>query len=170
MSIKEMPIEERYDRLLDEYVLNSAMAFALFKELGVDEELGLDKGVDLSVKVDAKLLPSTLGIALKILKAITPGTAFKQVTDRFLYMGQTWHPLSSLELTQVSNRDAVVRIKNCVLLKRMRDIVKKTGLDIDPKIICERDAKYFPALFKEFGIDATWELEENGCRSTAKLI
>ena len=169
MEIKEMPIEERYDRLLDEYLLNGAMGYALFKELGVDKELGLDKSVDLSVKVDTKMLPSTLGIAFKVLKAITPGKAFKQLAERYLYMGQTWHPLSSLEITKISDRDAVIRIKNCVLLKRTRELVKKVGLDIDPKIICERDAKYFPKLFKEFGVDATWELEENGCRCTAKL-
>jgi hypothetical protein len=164
-----MPIEERYDRLLDEYVLNTAMTYALFKELGVDEKLGLDKSIDLSVKVDKKMLPSTLGIAFKVLKAITPGTAFKKVIDQYLYTGQTWHPLSTLELTQVSDRDAVIRIKNCVLLKKTRELVKKVGLDIDPKIICERDAKYFPELLKEFGADITWELEENGCRCTAKL-
>ena len=169
MEIKEMPLEEKYDRLLDDYISITANVFALFKELGVDKELGLDKSVDLSAKVDKKMLPSTLGIAFKVLKAVTPGKAFKQVTDRFLYTAQTWHPLSSLEVTKISDRDAVVRIKNCVLLKRMRDLVKKTGLDIDPKIICERDAKYFPEVFKEFGIDVAWELKEDGCLATAKL-
>ena len=79
------------------------------------------------------------------------------------------HPLSTLELTKVSDREAVIRVKNCVLLKGMRDVVKKTGLDIDPKIICERDTKYFYKLLPEFGIDVVWELEENGCRCTAKL-
>jgi hypothetical protein len=169
MEIKEMPTDERYDRLLDEYISDNAINFALFKELGVDKELGLEKSVDLSVKVDKKMLPAYLGIAFKVLKAITPGKAFNQVLNSYLYHGQTWHPLSSLEVTKISDRDAVVRIKNCVLLKRARDLVKKTGLDIDPKIFCERDAKYFPKLFKDFGIDITWELEEDGCRATAKL-
>ena len=169
MSIEEMPIEEKYDRLLDDYIADTAKGFALFEELGVGKELGLEKSVALSVKIDKKTLPGYLGIAFKVLKAITPGKAFEQVTDRFLYHGQTWHPLSSLEVTKISDRDAVVKIKNCVLLKRARDLVKKTGLDIDPKIFCERDAKYFPKLFKEFGIDVAWELEENGCRATAKL-
>ena len=169
MSIKEMPIEEKYDRLLDDYVSEVAKSFALFKELGVDMEPGLEKSVALSTKMDKKTLPSYLGIAFKVLKAITPGRAFNQILDSYLYHGQTWHPLSSLEVTKISDRDAVVKIKNCVLLKRARDLVKKTGLDIDPKIFCERDAKYFPKLFKEFGIDVVWELEENGCRATAKL-
>ena len=166
---KEMPIDERYDRLLDEYISDNAISFALFKELGVDKEQGLEKSVALSVETDKKMLPAYLGIAFKVLKAITPGKAFNQVLDSYLYHGQTWHPLSGLEVTKISDREAVVGIKNCVLLKRARDLVKKTGLDIDPKIFCERDAKYFPKLFKDFGIDITWELEEDGCRATAKL-
>jgi hypothetical protein len=166
---KEMPIDEKYDRLLDEYISDNAISFALFKELGVDTELGLEKSVALSVETDKKTLPAYLGIAFKVLKTITPGKAFNQVLNSYLYHGQTWHPMSALEVTKISDREAVVRIKNCVLLKRARDLVKKTGLDIDPKIFCERDAKYFPKLFKDFGIDIAWELEENGCRATAKL-
>ena len=52
---------------------------------------------------------------------------------------------------------------------RTRDIVKKTGLDIDPKYFCEKDIKYFAALFKEYGVDVTINLEENGCKFLAKL-
>ncbi len=169
MEIKEMPIEERYGRLLDDYMSGAAMNYALFKELGVDKELGLEKNAALSVKMDMKTLPGYLGIAFKLLKAITPGKAFEQVLDRFLYHAQQWHPLATIEVNKISDREAVVRVKNCVLLKRMRDIVKKTGLDIDPKINCERDTKYFLKLFKELGIDGTWELEENGCRANVKL-
>jgi len=33
MEIKEMPTDERYDRLLDEYISDNAIGFALFKEL-----------------------------------------------------------------------------------------------------------------------------------------
>ena len=166
---KEMPIDERYDRLLDEYISDNAIGFALFKQLGVDKELGLEKSVALSVETDKKMLPAYLGIAFKVLKAVTPGKAFNQVLDSYLYHGQTWHPLSGLEVTKISDREAVVRIKNCVLLKRARDLVKKTGLDIDPKIFCERDAKYFPKLFEDFGIDIAWKLDEKGCLATAKL-
>ena len=51
----------------------------------------------------------------------------------------------------------------------MRDLVKKAGLDIDPRFMCEIDAKMNPELSKEFGIDMTVELEKDGCRYTAKL-
>ena len=165
LDIKEMPIEERYDRLLDDYLLDAATDYAVSKELG-----GVDKNLDLSVKVQKKMLPKILGgPVFRLLKVIAPGRTFKQLSNTWLYNAQTWHPLSTIEVANVSDREVAGGIKNCVLLKRMRDIVKKTGLEIDPKFICNRDAKYFPKLFKEFGINVVWNLEENGCGFTAKL-
>ena len=164
LEIKEMSIDERYDRLLDDYLLDVATDYAILKEFG-----GVDKQIDLSVKVQKKMLPSFLGPMSRFLKVIAPGKTFKQLSDTWFYNAQTWHPLSTLEITQVSDRELTGGVNNCVLLKRMRNIVKKAGLDIDPKFICERDAKYFPELFKDFGIDVAWELEENGCRATVKL-
>ena len=164
MEIKEMPFEERYNLLLDDYLTDAATDYAILKELE-----GVDKQLDLLVKVQKKMLLSFLGPVSRFLKVIAPGKTFKQLSDTWFYNAQTWHPLSTLEITQVSDRELTGGVNNCVLLKRMRDIVKKAGLDIDPKFICERDAKYFPELFKEFGINVTWDLEENGCRFTAKL-
>ena len=165
LDIKEMPIDERYDRLLDDYLLDAVTDYAVLKELG-----GVDKQLDLSVKMTKKTLPKILGSPVfKLLKVLAPGRTFKQLSSTWLYNAQTWHPLSTIEVTNVSDREVAGGVKNCVLLKRMRDIVKKTDLEIDPKFLCEKDAKYFPKLFKEFGIDMTWKLEENGCRFTAKL-
>jgi len=165
LDIKEMPIDERYDRLLDDYLLDAVTDYSVLKELG-----GVDKQLDLSVKMTKKTLPKILGSPVfKLLKVLAPGRTFKQLSSTWLYNAQTWHPLSTIEVTNVSDREVAGGVKNCVLLKRMRDIVKKTGLEIDPKFLCEKDAKYFPKLFKEFGIDMTWKLEENGCRFTAKL-
>jgi hypothetical protein len=165
LDIKEMPIDERYDRLLDDYLLDAVTDYAVLKELG-----GVDKQLDLSVKMQKKMLPKILGSPVfKLLKVLAPGRTFKQLSSTWLYNAQTWHPLSTIEVTNVSDREVAGGVKNCVLLKRMRDIVKKIGLEIDPKFICKRDAKYFPKLLKEFGIDMTWKLEENGCRFTAKL-
>lgn len=164
MEIKEMPLEEKYDKLYDQYLLTEAMNYALHKELGV-----LDKYMDLYVKVMKKRLPGLLGVAFKALKAIAPGKAFKQLTDQSVYMQQMLIPPSNIELTRVSDREATTRIRDCPVLKKMRDVVKKAGLDIDPKSMCEMDAKIMPLVTKEFGIDATMELEENGCITTHKL-
>ena len=164
LEIKEMPLEEKYDKLLDDYLLANAAGYALHKELGV-----VDKSNNLWVKVQKKMLPSVLGVAFKVLKTISPGRAFKQVTDQYVYSIQRFIPLSNVELTMVSDREAVVRIKNCPVLKRQRDLVKKAGLDVDPRFLCEIDAKINPEVAKEFGVDLTFELEENGCTTTAKL-
>ena len=164
MEIKEMPIEEKYDRLFDDYVQSAAVTQAILEKLGA-----VDKRLDLYVEVRKKTLPSVVGIAYKVLKAISPGRAFGQVVDRFRYWGQTFFPLPTMEFGQVSDREAVGGIKNCVMLRKAREQVRKAGLDIDPKFVCKYDRAALPAFFKEFGIDLVWELEEDGCKFTAKL-
>lgn len=165
MDLKEMPLNERYDRLLEDYLLDAATDYVVLKELG-----GLDKALDLSVKMQKEMLPSILGSPVfTLLKVLAPGRTFRQISNTWLYNAQTWHPLSTIDVSHISDREVTGGIKNCVLLNGMRDIVKKTGLEIDPKFLCQRDAQYFPALFSEFGIDITWTLEENGCRFQAKL-
>ena len=164
MEIKEMPIEEKYNKLMDMFYSGYIIDHALFKELGAE-----DKFLESYLEFQKKMMPSFLGGVFKVMKTISPGRAFKQATNQFANMMQIMVPLSNIELTRVSDREATLRVKNCPHLKKMRDVVKKTGLEIDPKFICERDAKYFPKLFKEFGMDVAWELEENGCRFTAKL-
>lgn len=159
-----MPIEEKYDRLLDDHLLTVATGYALNKELGV-----VDKSNSMYVKVQQKMLPSVLGVAFKVLKTVAPGKAFKQVTDQYVYSIQRFIPLSNIELTRVSDREAVVRISNCPVLRRQRDLVRKAGLDLDPRFLCEIDAKINPEVAREFGVELTCELEENGCKTTAKL-
>ena len=83
-----MPIDERYDKLLDDYLLNVASDYAVLKELG-----GVAKELDLSVKMQMKMLPKILGSPVfKLLKALAPGRTFKQLSDTWLYNAQTWHP------------------------------------------------------------------------------
>ena len=68
LAIREMPVEEKYDRLLDDYLLGLATDYVVLKEQGV-----VDKSIDLWVKVQKKMLPSFLGMAVfKVLKAISP--------------------------------------------------------------------------------------------------
>lgn len=50
----------------------------------------------------------------------------------------------------------------------MRELVKKAGLDIDPKFQSKADSNIFPRLFKEYGLDTKFELKENGCQATAR--
>lgn len=164
MAIKEMPIEEKYDKLLDMFLMGYATSTTLIKELGAE-----DKFLDLYVKAYKKMLPGYLGIALRVLRGISPGRTFRQTMDQVAYSEQMMIPLSNIEYT-MGDREATLRVKNCPVLKRMRDILKKLDLDIDAKeIMCKFDQKVMPEMSKEFGVDMTMELEENGCRVTTKL-
>jgi len=164
MEIKEMPLEEKYDKLLDGYLENSIINYALLKELGA-----IDKGIDLSVKVGTKMLPSLVGIAFKMLKTVAPGKAFNQLVDKYVYTMQGTMSLSDFELKRVSDREATVRVKNCPVLKRVRTLVEKTGLDIEPRSICELESRINQGIAKEFGVNIVTKLEENGCINIAKL-
>ena len=164
MEIKETSIEEKYNKLMDMFYSNYIIDHALFKELGAE-----DKFLNSYLEFQKKMMPSFLGGVFKVMKTISPGRAFKQATDQFVNMMQIMVPLSNIELTRVSDREATLRVRNCPHLKKMKDVVKKSGLDIDPRFMCEMDAKTSPELSKEYGIDMTVELEEDGCRFTAKL-
>ena len=164
MEIKEMPLEEKYDRVLDDYLLAIATGYALHKELGV-----VDKCLDLSIKVQKKMLPRVLGSVFKLLKVLAPGRTFKQVINQSMYTFQVTEPMSNLEISWVSDHEAVMRTKNCGRLRRTRELVKKTGLNVDPKELCEIELQTLKEIGKEFGIEVTWELEENGCTAKGKL-
>lgn len=165
MSIKEMPCEERYDRLYDNLMQLAAITLTLAKDQGV-----IDKYIELSVDVQKKMMLGFLGkAAFKALKTIAPGRAVRQLSEQFIYAMQRTHALSEIELTKVSDREAVIRINNCPAVKRFRDVVEKTGLDIDPRFMCETESIIIPEIIKEFGISAVLELEEDGCVLNAKL-
>ena len=164
MAFKEMPIEEKHDKLLDQYILSELMNYALHKEMGT-----MDKRNAMMLKVWKKMLPSVMGVALKVMKTVAPGKTFKKMVDSFVSFSQMMVPLSNIEVTWVSDREAVMRTKNCPQLLRGRELAKKADLNIDPKEICRNDSKVMPEMLKEFGMDVTMELEENGCVVRAKL-
>jgi hypothetical protein len=165
MSFKEMPCEERYNRLYDNLMQLSAITLALAKDQGV-----IDKYIELSVDVQKKMIPDFLGkAAFKVLKTIAPGRAFNQLSNQFVYAMQRTHSLSEIELAKVSDREAIIRINNCPAVKRFRDVVEKTGLDIDPRFMCEIESIIIPEIIKEFGISAVLDLVEDGCVLNVKL-
>jgi len=164
LTFKEMPVEERHDKLLDQYILSELMNYSLHKEMGT-----MDKRNAMMLKVWKRMLPSVMGVALKVMKTVAPGKTFKKMVDGFVSFSQAMVPLSNIEVTWVSDREAVMRTKNCPQLLRGRELAKKAGLDIDPKEICRNDSKVMPEMFEQFGMDITMELEENGCVVRAKL-
>ena len=167
MEIKEMSLEEKYERLLNEMQLTWVTCYAFHKEHGT-----MDKWLDYYANVQKNMLPFSTGLGkafFKLVKTLAPGKTLKKMVNEAVYDQQKWLPFSNIELSWVSDHEAVIRMRNCPLIKVNEEIAKKAGLDIDPKFVCENDTKIFPKVFKEFGIDLTHEVEENGFRITVKL-
>jgi hypothetical protein len=159
-----MPLEEKYEKLRDAYLLNSATLYALHKKLGI-----VDKCIESLAKTQKNMIPSLPGATYKLLKAVAPGTAFNQLMDHEIYEMQASMPLSNIEVNRVSGSEVTMRIKNCPELKRTGELIKKAGLDVDPKELCEIEPKVMRGMAKDFGIDESWRPEENGCLWTVKL-
>jgi len=164
LAIKEMPLEEKYEKILDAYLLNSATLYALHKQLGIG-----DKCIESLVKTQKNMIPSLPAATYKLLKALAPGKAFNQLMDQQIYEMQVDMPLSNIEVNRVSDREVTMRIKGCPILKRTGELIKKAGLNVDPKELCEIEPKVTRGVAKDFGIDVAWRPEQNGCLWTVKL-
>jgi hypothetical protein len=89
--------------------------------------------------------------------------------DQYIYDMQIDMPRSNIEVNRVSDREVAIRIRDCPNLKRKGELVKKAGLDVDPKELCEVEPKTMRGVAKDFGIDVAWQSEENGCFWAIKL-
>ena len=167
METKEMPIEEKYDKLYDQYVLTDVIAWAFVKEMGLT-----DKYLDYSMKVFKKMMPSFMGSAFKLIKTLAPGRAFKMFVEGILKDGQVTEPLSNTEIVSLSDREVVIKTKNSVMLKKYRDIIKKTGLKLDVKEYFELFNESGKEMAEDFGFDMimdTAHIEENTSTTIIKL-
>jgi len=167
LETKEMSLEEKYDKLYDQYVMTDIIAWAFAKEMGLT-----DKYLDYSMKVFKKMMPSIMGSAFKFIKMLAPGKAFKMFVDGILKDGQVTEPLSNTELVSLSDREAVIKTKNSVMLKKYRDILKKTGLKLDLKEYYELSMEAGKEMMKDFGFDMsvdTSHIEEDTITSIIKL-
>ncbi|NIR87974.1 hypothetical protein GWO13_10655 [Candidatus Bathyarchaeota archaeon] len=164
MEIKEMPLEEKYEKLLDQWMLDDAKNFAFHKELGV-----LDKYEDFDRKVAKKMIPSMLGVGFKVFKAITPSRAFKQLVKQLAYVVQLNMPLANMEVTMDSDREATMIVNNCPKLLRTRELVKKAGLNINPVAMCAREGKHYREFGEWFGVEIKVQFKKDGCIGKIKL-
>ena len=162
-----MPLEEKYERLLNQMTLVWAEAYDFNKKQGTTDEW-----LNYMANVEKKLLPYTTGLGkvfFKFMKKVAPGKTFKQAVGKVLYDQQKWHQYSNLELSWISDREAIWKVKDCPFLKKYEELIEKTGFDITPKYICENDIKFMLNVFKEYGVDLKSKLEENGCQIKIKL-
>jgi len=155
-----MPHKEKHNSLFDFYILENAISYAYHKEQGT-----VDKWLDYTLEG----YRGYMGPMFEMMKTVAPGKAFKQVANQMVYMQQMWQPLAEIEVSWVSDREAVMRFKKCEILRRSREIVKKAGLKIDPKFYCKMDLYRHAHPRHPLKELMTCELEENGCKWTFKL-
>ena len=163
-KIKEMPVEEKYDKLYDQYILTDVIAMAFVKEMGLT-----DKYLDYSMKVYKKMMPSLMGSAFKFIKMLAPGRAFKKFVEGILKDGQATEPLSNTTLVSLSDKEAVIKTKNSLMLKKYRDIIKKTGVKLDLKEYWELFNEAGKEMVEDFGFDMTSHIEEDSAITIIKL-
>ena len=164
MGFKDLSIENRYNGLLDQFLLNTAINHALQKELGA-----VDRYDELWVDVQKRMLPSYLGIGLKVLKTFSPSRVFKLIVDQVVELLQLFVPLSDVEVSFVSDREAEITVNNCQKRRRTIELVRKAKLDLNPMSVCAVDARTLPKVLEEFGLDVKVRHTRNGCIGTYKL-
>jgi len=164
MEFKEISIEEKYEKLLDQYVLEEAINFTFIKEKGLQEEY-----FNFSMSAIKKMIPSYLGGTMKIFKAFSRGRAFKQILNQLINTTQVTTPLSEIEVDLVSDQEAILTINDCSHKRKIGEIAKKAGLDLNPTAFCGMEARNFPEYLKEFGVDMKVTIEKNGCTTIMKL-
>ncbi len=157
-------MEEKYEKLLDKYLLIRATSLALHKELG-----SVDRYIESLTRTQKNIVPSPLAAAYKLLKTVARGTAFSKFMDQQIYEMQVDMPLSNIEVNRVSDGEVTYRIKGCPHIKRKTELIKKARLNIDAKEMCEIEPKVMSGMAEDFGIDVAWWSEENGCFWTVRL-
>ncbi len=159
-----MPLEEKYEKLLDKYLLIRASSLALHKEQG-----SVNKYIESLTRTQKNMVPSFPAAAYKLLKTVARGAAFKKFMDQQIYEMQVDMPLSNIEVNRVSNGEVTYRIKDCPHLKRKTELIKKARLNVDAREMCEIEPVVMRGMAEDFDIDVAWRPEENGCFWTVKL-
>ena len=94
LEIKEMSLEEKYDKLYDSYILTDVIAMAFIKENGLTDEY-----LNYTMKVYKKMMPSIMSYAFKFIKTLSPGRTFKMFVSGF----ENWG-VSTLAFSNSHNR------------------------------------------------------------------
>jgi hypothetical protein len=169
LAIKEMSLEEKYDRIFDFFTLTHAICYASHKQLGT-----IDKWLDITVEAFGKIQPRFMEPVVKLMT--TPGMTieqiFKEALKHTLYAEQQMHPLSEIEFNFVSDRELVVKFNNCERLRRAKKVVKEAGLNFNPLELCEMEKRIHlhpRHPMRQMGLDVTAELGETGCKWTFRL-
>jgi hypothetical protein len=160
-----MSIKEKYEKLLQQYIIEEAISFTFVREKGLQDEY-----FDFRMRAMKKMIPNYMGGTLKIFKALSRGRAFKQILNQLVNTIQMITLLSELEVKMVSDQEVIMTINDCSHKRKLEETAKKAGLDLNPIAFCGFEARNFPEYLKEFGVDMKVTLEKDGCTTTVKFM
>jgi len=167
-DIKEMPIEEKWDRLHDFFTMDHAVSYKTHKRLGTVKEW-----VDDTVEAYGYMGPRFIGPMNEFigkLDKLDPNVILKEAINRVLYSDQMMHDPSEYEVSEPEDGEITIRFKNCNRLKKQREIVEKANLGFDPREICEVEKMHLTHPSRTQWVAPTeikWE--ETGCVWTFKV-
>ena len=165
IPVKEMPLEERYERVRNFFEMDHAVSYVTHKECGT-----LDKWVNNTVDAYVKMIPKYFSPMIKAMSKLAPGVLMRQTFSNVLYADQMLHDPSEYEVSVLPDNAVFIRFKNCARYRRIKKIVKDIGLNIDPREICEVEKMHithpnYPG--RDSGITpVAVEWEETGCTWT----
>ena len=161
-DIKEMSLEEKYDRALDFFEMDHMISYYTHKRLGTVKEW-----VDDMAEAFNRAVPRFLGPLFETLVKVAPNLALKKCFDAVFNLDQQHHDISEFEYSEPKDGEIVVRFKDCARLKRHKKWIKQLGYDFDDREICEVERMIFshpnhPGCRMGFiPIEVEWE--EGGC-------
>jgi len=131
-DVKEMALEEKYDRALDYFTMDHAISYITHKENGT-----LDKWVDATIEAYRKAAPRFMAPLAKIVGKIAPNLSLKQALKQVVCAEQQMHDISEFEVSMPEEGTICIRFSNCDRYRRQKETVKRMDLKIEPRDICE---------------------------------
>lgn len=172
-DIKEMPIDEKWDRLHDFFTMDHAISYKTHKRLGTVDEWVADT-VEAYGKMMGRFMGPLAGMMGQAAAKLAPNAVLKMAITEVLYADQSMHGPGEYEISDPKDGEITVRFKNCLRLKKQREIAKKAELGFDGREICEVEKLHLThpnhptSRIGIIPVEITWE--ETGCAWTFKVI
>jgi hypothetical protein len=171
-NIKEMSVEEKWDRLHDFFTMDHAISYRTHKRMGTVQQW-VDDTVEAYGEMMGRFMGPLAGLMGKAAARLTPNMVLKQAINAVLYSDQMMHGPGEYLVSEPSDGQITIRFVNCLRLKKQREIVKRCGLDFDAREICEVERMHLThpdhptSKMGIIPIEITWE--ETGCVWTFKV-
>ena len=171
-AIQDMSIEEKWDRLHDFFTMDHAISYQTHKRMGTVQEW-VDDTVEAYGRMMGRFMGPLASLMGKAAGKLTPNMVLRQSINAVLFNDQMMHGPGEYEISEAVGGEITVRFKNCLRLRKQREIVKQCGLDIDAREICEVEKMHLThpnhptTKMGVIPVEVTWE--ETGCVWTFKV-